>query len=109
MKRKPNEAHLLMQDILEGLDLWQVPEHRFDESRRWRFDFAIPTQKLGIEIHGAVWVRGGHTRGQGFQDDREKMNAAQVLGWSVLEFTTQDVLQGRAAATIKAWLEAREK
>ncbi len=109
MPRKPNEAHLLMADLLMDTGYEWRAEVKFHPTRKWRFDFSCAELKLAVEIHGAIWRQGGHTRGQGFQDDREKMNAAQVLGWDVLEFTTSDVLQGRAEKTIKAWLAARAK
>ena len=109
--KQPNEAHFLIQDFLchlclGGKVVW-MKEHAFAAPRRWRFDFACPHLKLGIEIHGSIWQQGRHTRGGGFQRDREKMNAAQILGWDVLEFTTEDVLKGRAEKTIKDWLAAR--
>lgn len=64
------------------------PELRFAPPRRWRFDFAWPDQKVAVEIHGAVWTSGRHTRGAGFSMDRMKMNTAQLRGWLCLEFTT---------------------
>lgn len=62
-----------------------VYEWRFCIDRRWRFDVAFLSTLCAIEIHGGVWVRGGHVRGQGFLDDREKMATAQRLGWTVFE------------------------
>lgn len=61
-------------------------EYRVVPDRKWRFDFAYPDLMIGIEVHGGVWVQGGHTRGSGFIKDREKMNMAQLAGWLVLEF-----------------------
>jgi very-short-patch-repair endonuclease len=61
-------------------------EHRFHPVRRWRFDYAYPFHKIAIEVHGGIWTQGGHTRGSGFMEDRDKMNEAQILGWIVLEF-----------------------
>jgi very-short-patch-repair endonuclease len=81
-------------------------EHRFCE-RRWRFDFAWPAAKVAAEVHGATYTAGRHTRGAGFGLDREKMNAAQLAGWLVLEFTARHVRTGYAVATIEQALEAR--
>lgn len=69
-------------------------EYRVVPGRRWRFDYAYPQYKIGIEIHGGVWVSGRHTRGSGFIKDREKMNRAVLAGWLVLEFpiVTTDTL-----------------
>lgn len=62
-------------------------EIRFDKVRKFRFDFAhIPT-KIGIEVDGAIWTGGRHTRGSGFSGDCEKINLAQLNGWRVFRFT----------------------
>lgn len=62
-------------------------EHRFAERRRYRFDLAWPDVRLGIEIHGATWSGGRHTRGYGIRADAEKLNLATELRWRVLVFT----------------------
>ena len=54
--------------------------------RDWRFDFALPDALTAVELHGGEWVGGRHVTGSGFSGDREKMNAALLLGWRVLEF-----------------------
>lgn len=77
----------------EGLPMPSA-EIRFHPIRKWRFDLAWETQKVGLEIHGAVYAQGHHTRGKGFEDDREKMNEAQLCGWKVLEYSTGQVKQG---------------
>lgn len=70
-----------------------VREHLFasEIGRRWRFDFALPKHKIGIEIEGGAWSNGRHTRGAGFVGDMEKYNMATVLGWRVLRFTPQQI------------------
>jgi very-short-patch-repair endonuclease len=62
-------------------------EHQFHAKRKWRFDMAIPSLKLAIEIEGAVYSNGRHTRGSGFLKDIEKYNQAALLGWTLLRFT----------------------
>lgn len=64
-----------------------VTEYRFHPSRRWRFDYAYPAHKVAIEVEGAVWAGGRHTRGAGYLADCEKYNAAQLLGWIVLRYS----------------------
>ena len=69
-----------------GQDLpTQEQEYRFHPTRRWRFDFAWPAAKLAVECDGGQWkARGGrHAR----DSDREKLNAAAVLGWRVLRYS----------------------
>jgi very-short-patch-repair endonuclease len=62
-------------------------EYRFHPSRRWRFDFAWPAQRVAVECEGGVWVKGRHVRGQGFIRDCWKYSNAAALGWLVLRCT----------------------
>lgn len=74
-----------------------VAEYRFHPTRRWRFDFAIPSAKVAVEINGAIWTRGRHARGSGLVKEYEKMRAAAILGWRVLPFATDEISQIPAA------------
>jgi hypothetical protein len=64
-------------------------QYRFCDSRKWRFDFYwdVGGSRVAVETHGAVYTHGAHTRGKGFEDDREKMNCATAMGIRVFEFT----------------------
>ena len=68
-------------------------EHRFHDSRRWRFDFVVLPieQKIAVEIEGGVFTRGRHTRGKGYTEDLLKYNEAVLMGWRVLRFTTAQI------------------
>ena len=60
-------------------------EYRFHSERRWRFDLAWPEYHLAVELDGGEWLaRGGR---HNTDADREKLNAAAVLGWRVLRFS----------------------
>ena len=83
------------------------PEYRFHPSRKWRLDWAWPEYKVALEKHGATWQQGRHTRGAGFAKDREKMNEAQLMGWIVIEATTDMIRSGLAADQLLRALEAR--
>jgi hypothetical protein len=87
------------------LKLYPVAQYYFHPERRWRFDAASPHIRLAYEIEGGVWVRGRHSRGQGFIDDMEKYNTATMLGWRVLRFTPQQVMKGEAKAFIEQYME----
>ena len=79
-----------------------IKEFRFHPKRRWRADYAIPEQKILIEIEGGAWSRGRHTRGSGYIKDMEKYNAAQMLGYIVLRYTPQQLSElERDLKTIK--------
>jgi very-short-patch-repair endonuclease len=66
-------------------------EYRFHETRKWRFDFAWPDKKIALEVEGAVWTGGRHTRGSGFIRDMEKYNSAAMRGWRVVRCTPQTI------------------
>lgn len=72
-------AAALAADPLPGWDL--VREHPFHERRRWRFDFAFPSQRLAVEVEGRY-----HCTYAGHRSDCEKLNEAIRQGWRVLRF-----------------------
>ncbi len=102
---------------IEELLAWQMKitglpkpkrEFRFHDTRRWRFDFAYPEYRLGIEVEGGTWVQGRHSRGAGFEKDCEKYSEAAILGWLIIRMTTDMVKDGRGIAFVKRALEASE-
>ena len=82
-------------------------EYKFHPTRKWRFDLAWPYDKLAVEIEGAVWVRGRHTRPSGFIGDCEKYNTATLAGWRVLRVPSDWVTDGKALALIEQALPDR--
>ena len=78
----------------QAIELWiallNLPEQEYKiiPSRRYRVDLADSTVKVAVEIHGGVYAGGRHTRGKGFENDREKMNLCQADGWTVFELST---------------------
>lgn len=75
-------------------------EYRFDEKRKWRFDFAWPVKKLAAEVEGGTKGQGRHNSPEGFEDDCEKYNNAAMQGWCVLRFTGDMVRNGVAIKVI---------
>lgn len=69
-----------------------VAEYRFHDVRKWRIDWAWPTQKVGLEVDGGIWSGGRHTRGAGWLKDTEKLNTLAVMGWRMLRCTPSDLL-----------------
>ena len=61
-----------------------VPEFKFHPTRRWRFDWAFPDQRVALEVEGGAWTGGRHTRGKGFLADCEKYSEAAALGWRII-------------------------
>lgn len=73
-------------------------EFQFVNGRKWRFDWCVPELGVAVEIDGGNYMArkvrgrcvcvGRHTKAS----DYEKRNATQLLGWTVLAFTT-DMLE----------------
>jgi hypothetical protein len=75
-------------------------EYRFWPGRLFRFDWAWLPQQVALEVDGAVWVAGRHTRGAGWLKDTEKLNEAVCRGWRVLRCTPQQL----PTPTVMDWL-----
>lgn len=82
-------------------------EHRFHPERRWRVDFAWPDFKVAVEVEGAVWTRGRHTRPLGFFRDCEKYNHLALAGWFLLRFSPQQVITMSAINMIGQLIKQR--
>lgn len=103
-KRSELEVELAQQMKLAKLPKFEE-EYRFLSDRRFRFDFAFPEHKLGVEVEGGCWTNGRHTRGSGFINDCKKMNLATLNGWRLLRFTADDIKSGEALSQIEKALE----
>lgn len=109
-KRRADREKLIMKVELalraHGFPKWhrEVP---FDGTKR-RLDIAWPFSVhaqvpmfVAIEAHGGIWSNGRHVRGQGFTDDRAKMNDARLAGFFVIEITEQHVDNGMMVEWVK--------
>src|SRR5699024_12196626 len=71
--------------LLQHLRAHQLPEpereYSFHSQRKWRFDFAYPALRIGIECEGGIHSGGRHVRGTGYERDLDKYNAAVLCGW----------------------------
>lgn len=101
--RRPHSLPLSFQIGAAGLPKAEY-EYRFHPTRRWRFDVAWPDRSLAVEIDGAVWTGGRHTRGAGVEKDTEKYAEAMIAGWRVLRVTTGQVKSGQALNWIERLL-----
>lgn len=79
-----------------------IREHRFHPTRKWRFDFCWPGERIAVEVDGGTWVAGRHNRGSGFEKDCDKLNAATILGWRHVRFTAKHLADGRAADVLES-------
>ncbi len=87
-------AAALAEQPLPGWDLTR--EYPFDKGRRWKFDFAFPSQKLAIEVDGRY-----HRTHKGQHADSEKFNEATRQGWRVLRLPSDHLSKVKAAAFVK--------
>lgn len=85
-----------------------VRELKFHPVRRWRFDYAIPSHKVAIEVEGGVWTQGRHTRPKGFLGDMEKYNTATAMGWRILRVTPDTLTTGATLDLVRQTLSADE-
>ena len=67
-------------------------EYKFLETRKFRFDWAIPSHKIAIEYEGIFSNKSRHTSLTGYTNDCEKYNLAVQNGWKVLRYTAKNYL-----------------
>lgn len=105
MARKQQERsplELLLQQHLDELGVEYEPEYRFHPTRKWRVDFALVGPRIAIEVEGAIWTAGRHTRGSGFIKDIDKYNALALAGWRLLRFHAKQINSMEAKDTIRS-------
>lgn len=83
-------------------------EVRFHPVRKWRFDLGWASQKVALEIDGAVYTNGRHTRGKGYENDCEKLNEAILQGWRVFRYSTGQIKKGVHILDLKRALGAMQ-
>lgn len=65
-----------------------LKEYRFDEKRKYRFDFAFKFPMIAIEYEGGIFLKkSGHNTAIHYTKDANKYNLAVINGWRVLRFT----------------------
>jgi hypothetical protein len=78
-----------------------IKEHKFhvagvifDKKRLWRLDLCWEEEKLALEIHGGVFIKGRHVTGIGMTKDCEKFSCLAVQGYRLIQVTTGQVDSG---------------
>ena len=100
-KRAESIGESTLANQLRVLKIGFEQEYKFHPKRKWRADFHIVGKKILVEVEGGVWSGGRHTRGKGYIGDMEKYNAAVVMGFQVLRFSTEQVKSGLAVQQIE--------
>lgn len=99
------EELLAWQLRAEGLTFER--EYRFHESRLWRLDFWFGDAKLAVEVQGAVWTNGRHSRGAGLTNDCEKFSHLAMAGIFLVLVTPDQIKRGDALKWILVALGKR--
>lgn len=97
----PNEFEAKLARELKTLKIEFEQEFEFHPKRKWRADFHLIDKKILVEVEGGIWSGGRHTRGKGYLGDMEKYNAATMMGFQVIRFSTDQVKSGHAIQQIE--------
>ena len=60
-RHKGSKAKAEIEMMLKLFGKPYVAEYSFHPERKWRFDFAIPEMKIGIEYNGIMSAKSRHT------------------------------------------------
>lgn len=96
-----NEFEAKLARELRALKINFEQEYQFHPKRKWRADFHLVGKKILVEMEGGIWSGGRHTRGKGYIGDMEKYNAAVMMGYQVIRFSTEQVKSGLAVQQIE--------
>jgi len=97
----PNEFEAKLARELKTLKIDFEQEFKFHPDRKWKADFHLIDKKILVEVEGGIWTGGRHTRGKGYLGDLEKYNAATMMGFQVIRFSTDQVKSGHAIQQIE--------
>lgn len=102
-EKVPNEFEAKLARELKALKIDFEQEFYFHPDRKWRADFHLIGKKILVEVEGGIWMPGGgrHTRAKGYLGDMEKYNAATMMGYQVIRFSTDQVKSGHAIQQIE--------
>ncbi|OTG62820.1 hypothetical protein B9T29_06260 [Acinetobacter sp. ANC 3903] len=100
-EKVPNEFEVKLARELRALKINFEQEYQFHSKRKWRADFHLVGKMILVEVEGGIWSGGRHTRGKGYIGDMEKYNAAVMMGYQVIRFSTEQVKSGLAVQQIE--------
>ncbi len=100
-EKVPNEFEAKLARELKTLKIEFEQEFEFHPKRKWRADFHLVGKKILVEVEGGIWSGGRHTRGKGYIGDMQKYNAATMMGYQVIRFSTEQVKSGLAIQQIE--------
>jgi hypothetical protein len=87
LKQWDEATSIALEREYSDIPAWEADfEQRYAKSKRskrYRLDFAHPSSLTGIEIQGAVYSRGRHVTGSGYERDCRKYNLAYTSDWTI--------------------------
>ena len=95
-----SEGEVILATALRALKIEFEQEFQFHPTRKWRADFHLKGRKILVEVEGGIWSNGRHTRVKGYLGDLEKYNAATMMDYQVIRFSTEQVKSGKAIEQI---------
>ena len=96
-----SEGEVKLATALKALKIDFEQEFKFHPERKWKADFHLVGKKILVEVEGGIWSGGRHTRGKGYIGDMQKYNAATMMGYQVIRFSTEQVKSGLAIQQIE--------
>lgn len=104
---KATDCRFFILLLRQELGVEAVEEHLFHPVRKWRFDLAILSHKIAIEIEGGIWIEGGgaHSHPANIIRDIEKYNAAVLHGWRLIRVVPEDLTKTKTMKMIKKLIE----
>jgi len=103
MKRNTSVENLFESQLKEaGLNYKR--EFKALPHRKFSWDFAIIECNLLIEIHGGIWIGGGHSTGMGIKRDCIKLNLGCLAGFHQFNFIPEMVRSGEALEIVKEFV-----
>src|SRR5690606_35771287 len=101
VEKVQSEGEVKLATALKALKIDFEQEFKFHPERKWKADFHLVGKKILVEVEGGIWSSGRHTRGKGYIGDMEKYNAATMMGYQVIRFSTEQVKSGLAIQQIE--------
>ena len=100
-ERVVSEGEAVLSQHLRAHKIKFEQEFQFKADRKWRADFHLIGMGILVEVEGGIWSGGRHTRGKGYLGDLDKYNAATMMGYQVIRFSTEQVKSGKAIEQIE--------
>lgn len=101
MKSKVPLTDAFTQICKRELGIECIKEYKFHPVRKWRFDYALPSALVALEVEGGVWTGGRHISPKGFLNDVEKYNTATLMGWAVYRTTPAELYTSKTLNLLK--------